>query len=148
LTDWTNRFLSHAKSVAQWSKDPSTKVGAVIVRPDRTIASHGFNGMPRGCDDDPSIYADRDLKYKRIVHAEANAIVTAREPLHGYTLYTWPFQPCSTCAGLAIQAGITRVVSLKDDNPRWQKSFACTEQMFREAGVVLQLEETLQAVPS
>lgn len=128
-----------AEYVAGASKDPSTQVGAVVVRPDRTVASTGYNGMARGCDDHPSIYEDRELKYDRVVHAEANAIVTAREPLHGYTLYTWPFMPCTHCAGLVIQAGITRVVSFENSNERWQKSFARAQTMFHEAGVFIDL---------
>lgn len=150
LPDWDRRFLGLAENVAQWSKDPSTKVGAVIVRNDKTVASMGYNGFPRGCDDDPSIYEDRELKYARVVHAEANAIVTAREPLHGYTLYVWPFMPCTTCAGLIIQSGIRRVVSLKNDNPRWEQAFARAQLMFREAGVLLDLlsADEVEATPT
>ena len=48
---WDRRFLALAEHVADWSKDPSTKTGAVIVRPDRTIASMGYNGFPRGMAD-------------------------------------------------------------------------------------------------
>lgn len=134
---WDTRFLQLASVAASWSKDPSTQVGAVIVRPDRTVASLGYNGFPRGVRDIAGRYQDRETKYKMIVHAEMNAVLTAREPLHGHTAYVWPFMPCSTCAGAMIQAGIKRVVSVENDNPRWADAFQTTRQMFCEADVEL-----------
>ena len=128
-----------ADLVRGWSKDPSTQVGAVIVRPDKTIASVGFNGFPRGVDDTPGRLTDRPTKYAMTLHAEANAIVSAREPVGGYTLYVSPLHPCSNCAALIIQAGISRVVTRTDDLERWAESFALARQMFQEAGVRLDL---------
>ena len=139
VTKWDKRFLQLAQTVASWSKDPSTKVGAVIVRSDRTVVNVAFNGFPRGADDRQELYDDRELKYARVVHAEANAIVTAREPLHGYTIYVTPFMPCTACAGLIIQARIRRVVSIENDNERWAASFGHTRDLFRETGVELEL---------
>lgn len=133
---WDLRFLDMAEHVAQWSKDPSNKVGAVIVRPDLTVASVGFNGFPKGCSDDPSIYEDRDLKLARVIHAELNAILHAREPLHGYTIYTSP--PCDRCAAHIIQAGLSRVVYRRhevDRFERWRDSIDRGNGMFAEAGV-------------
>jgi dCMP deaminase len=128
--------------IAKRSRDPRTTVGAVILRPDNTIAAAGYNGFPRGVDDDPEIYGDRSRKLLRIVHAEINAILTSREPLHGYTLYVSPLHPCSQCAAAIIQSGITRVVArLKssDHHPSWQDSFSEAAQMFSEAGVTVKL---------
>ena len=65
---WNSRFLTLAALVASWSKDPSTKTGAVIVRGDKTVASVGYNGFVQGADDDPAIYADRQRKYDLIIH--------------------------------------------------------------------------------
>jgi dCMP deaminase len=144
MADWDGRFLTLAEVVASWSKDPSTKCGAVIVRPDKTIASVGFNGFPRGTLDDPEFYDDRELKYARVVHAEVNAVVHAREPLHGYTLYVWPpgaGPTCDRCAGVVIQSGITNVVYLDggggEFGERW--SLACSRalDLYFEAGVEL-----------
>ena len=70
---------------------------------------------------------DREQKYDIIIHAEkrlvdrANALMFAGKSVEGCTLYTWPFQPCSRCAGLIIQSGIKRVVSIKNNDPRWEK---------------------------
>lgn len=134
---WDLRFLQMAHVVADWSKDPSTKVGAVITRPDRTVASIGYNGFPRGVDDRDTRYHNRDLKYAMVVHGDLNAILNAREPLHGYTMYVVPMPPCSTCAGAIIQAGIKMVVCERSDNPRWKNNLDIARVMFEEAGVQL-----------
>ena len=138
MTDWDLRFIELAKHISTWSKDPSTQTGAVIVRPDKTIASVGYNGFPRGTNDDPVLYADREKKYSRIVHCEMNAILSAREPLQGYTLYTYPFASCDRCAAHVIQAGIVSCVApvIPDHlRERWAKSLDMTEDLFEEAGV-------------
>lgn len=135
---WDSFFFGLAQYVSTASKDPSTKVGAVIARPDRTIASIGFNGFARGVDDSEERYADRPTKYAMVVHAEANAIVNAREPLHGYTFYCTLF-PCSSCASLIIQSGITEVNALMpaaDQIERWKDSWKTSETMLGEAGVM------------
>jgi len=133
---WDKRYLDLAEFVASWSKDPSTKVGAVIVRPDKTIASVGFNGLPRGVEDSDERLHNRDLKYPMTVHAEVNAILHAQEPLHGYTIYVAPLNPCSDCAGVIIQSGIKRVVARAEMNPRWLESNALAQAMFEESGVI------------
>jgi dCMP deaminase len=140
---WDRRFLEMAALVGSWSKDPSTKVGAVIVRPDRTVLSVGFNGFPRALTDLPSFYADRDIKLSRVIHAEMNAIMTAGESVRGCTLYLSEFLPCDRCAAHMIQAGITRIVALEPteaQEERWGDSMFAARVMFREAQVqVLEL---------
>ena len=74
---WDGRFLSLATHIANWSKDPSTKVGCVVVGPDREIRSTGFNGFPRGIADTDERLSDRELKSPLICHAEENAIMHA-----------------------------------------------------------------------
>lgn len=136
--DWDIRFLKLSQEVASWSKDPSTQVGSVIVNAKRQILSIGYNGFPRGVIDDNRL-ADRLTKYAMVVHAEANAVVNATGSLEGSTAYTWPLMPCSTCAGLLIQSGVNRIVSVINDNPRWIDSFNITKNMLKEAGVQLHL---------
>tara|TARA_B100001778_G_scaffold263802_1_gene224532 strand:+ start:25 stop:453 length:429 start_codon:yes stop_codon:yes gene_type:complete len=133
-TKWDERFIELAKLVGSWSKDPSTQVGAVIVDQKNRIVSVGYNGFPQKISDNDRLN-DRDKKYNVIVHAEANAILFANRDLSGCTIYTYPFQPCSSCSGLIIQSGIKRVVTVRDDNPRWKKDFYISEQMLTEAGV-------------
>ena len=137
-TKWQARFLALTKEIASWSKDSGTKVGAVIVRPDRTICSVGFNGFPRGIEDNPSAIANRDTKLLRTIHAELNAILSAKEPLNGYSIFVWPFQPCSQCAAAIIQSGIKDVYCPFTDhssNDRWSESFKNALQMLDEANV-------------
>jgi dCMP deaminase len=132
---WHRRFLELAEHTAQWSRDPNKKVGAVIVRPDKTVASLGFNGFARGVSDDLERYEDRLLKNEMVVHAEMNAILHAREPLHGYTLYVWPFHPCARCAAAIIQSGIKTIYSLATETQNWKDSITLAQTMFTEAGV-------------
>lgn len=141
---WDLRFLEMAKLVSTWSKDPSTQVGAVIVRPDKTVASVGFNGFPRGVPDHEEWYEDKDIKYKIVRHAEENALAYAKADVSGCTLYLYPLPPCSQCAGSLIQHGIKRVVvgvpKTKHDrlnDPRYR--FDLTYEMFRHANVKIKI---------
>ena len=137
---WHNRFLQMAQTVATWSKDPRTKVGAVIVDQHKLIISLGFNGFARGVAD--RVY-DRDEKLRRTIHAEENAILFAQRDLSGCTIYvTHP--PCGTCAAKIIQTGITRVVYLKPDDDmaqRWKDDIASATDQFVQAGVRVHIGE-------
>lgn len=147
MPDWDRRFLSLAAHVSTWSKDPSTKCGAVIVRGDRTIASLGFNGFARGLYDSPEVLEIRDEKYKRIIHAEMNAILFLREvSTADFTLYTWPLPPCCRCAAHLCQTGIGRVVAPRGAGAVWDRmGVQLTRSLFREAGI--ELEEIEYEVP-
>lgn len=137
---WDRFFLGLARYVSTASKDPSTKVGAVIVDADRRVISVGYNGFAKDVDDSPKRYADRDFKIEAIVHAETNAILFAQRPLKNCVLYTWPFMSCAKCAGLVINAGITRCVAptpTEAIKERWGKQMEISKQMFCEAGVKL-----------
>lgn len=137
LTRWDKRFLDLAEFISTWSKDPSTKVGAVITDNKHRIVSVGFNGFPTGIDDDSRLLF-RDEKYKIIVHGEMNAILFANRNLEGCTLYTYPFMPCPKCASMIVQTGIARVVSYKTDNDRWEPEFKTSRQLFEEANIILE----------
>lgn len=138
-TKWQGRFIKLAEEISTWSKDQSSRVGAVIVRPDRTIASIGFNGFPRGVNDSHERIANRDTKLLYTIHAEMNAILSAKEPLAGYSIFVWPFQPCAHCAASIIQSGIKDVYcpfnAHLESYERWAESFKAALQMFDEAGV-------------
>ena len=82
LKKWDLRFLEMARNAASWSKDPSTKVGAIIVDDDKRVISVGYNGFPKGVRDDERL-DDRQEKYKIIVHAERNALLFMQN-LNGY----------------------------------------------------------------
>jgi len=137
--------LDLAELVSTRSRDPNTKVGAVILRPDKTIVAAGYNGFARNVNDDPEIYLDKPRKLLRVVHAELNAILTSREPLHGCTIYVSPLHPCSQCAAAIIQSGITRVVARTDltrTNTTWAESFKEATEMFEEANVKVDIDNT------
>jgi len=136
VNHWDRRFLGLAEHVAQWSHDPSTKIGAVIVDDEHRIVSLGFNGFPVGIEDSPERLNNRELKYKLTVHGERNAMLFANRSLKGCTLYTVPFMPCTTCAGMIIQSGISEVIAPYSDNERWLEEFELASSMFEESGRV------------
>lgn len=147
---WDLYWLKKAREYAlECSKDPSTKCGAVIIGPDNEPVSWGYNGFARGVNDDPARYADRETKYKMVVHCEVNAILFAdRWRLKGATLYTWPFMCCSNCAAIVINAGIRRCVAPPippDQETRWGESVRLSKAQFSEAGVRLDIMELPQA---
>jgi dCMP deaminase len=140
ITKWDLRFMRIADlEVAQWSKDRSSKVGCVIVK-DRRIISTGYNGLPRGCNDDVEERHERPEKYNWFIHAEPNGIINAaREGVstYGATMYlNW--YPCDTCAGYVVQAGIKRLVCDQEpdwDDPKWGEGFHRSKTILEEGGV-------------
>lgn len=137
---WDRRFLDLAKLVASWSRDPSTKVGAVIVDEHKRILSLGFNGFPQGMPDYPQHYENRDEKYSRVVHAEINALIFAGRLPPKATLYTWPMMSCERCVVQMLQAGIRNFVAPRatsEQLARWGKSFEKTKQYVAECGATL-----------
>lgn len=135
---WDKRYMEMAMLVATWSKDPSSKIGAVAVNEKGQILTTGYNGFPRGIADDDRLN-DRPVKYKYIVHAEQNAIYNATYngvSLHGSTMYVAGLPCCSDCAKGIIQVGVRRVVMNGDPlNGRWAESTRLTLDMFKEANV-------------
>lgn len=136
---WDQRYLRLAYEVSQWSKDPSSKIGAVTVGSKGQVLSQGFNGFPRGLKDDFTRLHDRETKYKFVVHAEMNAIYNATyngTSLDGATLYVYGLPICSECAKGVIQVGIKRVVmpNQKVDG-KWLDSWMTSMNFFDEAGV-------------
>lgn len=135
---WDMRFLGLCKFIAQWSKDPSTKVGAVIVDPEtQRVISLGYNGFPKGVKDHSDRLNTRDIKYNLVLHAEVNALMFAQRPLNGFTLYVHPLAPCIRCAVQIVQAGIKRVVTVPPNESfaRWESSIKETRHYLGEAGV-------------
>lgn len=137
LSKWDIRMLELANFVAGWSKDPSTRVGAVIADSQYRIVSTGFNGFPRGVQD--KLDVSRETKLLRTIHAEDNAILFARRDLTGANIYV-SRPPCANCAARIIQAGIWKVAYSTPDAgflERWAGAIAEAEAMLDEAGVVV-----------
>jgi dCMP deaminase len=140
---WDLRFLKLAEHISNWSKDPSTKVGCIIVGEDREIRSTGFNGFPRGIEDSEERLNDRIQKYPLICHAEENAIMHAARigiSLKGCIAYvTWP--PCNRCTRSLIQAGITEIVIPSEVKipDRWNEEFDLSMTMLNEANIEVRI---------
>ena len=124
MDKWDIRFTRMAKEVAEWSKDPSIKVGAVAVK-DRRIVATGYNGYPIGVED--KNLENREYKYKYTVHAEKNLIYNACR--HGVSLvdtdvYVWGLPVCGECWKGLAQVGVKRVVmpTIHDISDRWGSS--------------------------
>lgn len=137
---WDRRFVLLAAHISGWSKDPSTQVGAAIVRPDHRIVQTGFNGFARGMRDDPALYNDRAVKYDRIIHGDMNALLFARQDVTDCIMYTYPMLPCARCFVHLIQAGIRRFVSIpasEDLLTRWADQLARVREYAAEVGAEL-----------
>ena len=135
---WHRRFLELAELVSTWSKDPSTKVGAVIVDKNRRVISTGYNGFAIGVDDNEDRLNNREIKYKLVLHAEENAIMFAKRDLEGCSLYVTKMPPCSHGASLIIQSGIKNVYIPNVPIPdRWKERCILTNALFKEAGIGL-----------
>jgi dCMP deaminase len=138
---WDERFMRIALEIADWSKDTSTKVGCVVVR-ERRILSTGYNGFPRGCNDDVEDRMQRPLKYMWTVHAETNAIYNASRvgvSLERATAYVTMF-PCCDCAKAVVQAGIHRLVAPAPnfECDRWGHSHRVASEMLLEGGCLVE----------
>lgn len=137
-------LLNRAKILSQNSPDPSTKLGAVVVSMNGDVVGQGWNDFPNGVAQSEDRWNDRDQKYKYVVHAEVNAILNAGDEARGGTLYVYPSfgSPCmcTGCTKVAIQAGIKRVVGLKDEQDperllRWKEELEVADTMATEAGI-------------
>lgn len=138
-SDWDKRFIEACGLIAEWSKDHSTKVGALIADSKNRVLGVGYNGFPRGIADDER-YNDKETKYKHIVHAEANAILNSTASIEGATLYVVPLPPCTECTKLIIQSGIKRIVFHipVEMSSKWEKEYTIAYKMLREAGLVVE----------
>lgn len=106
---WDEYFMNIVVETAKRSKDPSTKVGCVIVNENRRIISTGYNGFPAGCDENVLSW-QRPEKYNYVVHAEMNALIFAdRRDLINSTIYV-DFSPCENCLKHILQAGVKNLV--------------------------------------
>lgn len=106
---WDEYFLNIAEAVAAKSKDPSSKMGCVIVSPNKRVVSLGYNGLIQGSDESKLTLSERPMKYHFVIHSEMNALLFAREDLRGYTVYN-QVATCDNCLKHCLQAGIKRFV--------------------------------------
>ena len=147
---WDEYFMGLARNVAGRSKDRSSRIGAVIVGPDKEIRSTGYNGMPRGVDDDVEDRHERPVKYFYFEHAERNAIFNAARAsigTKGCRMYVCGLRPCADCARAIVQAGIVEVVlEGLDVVERWADSMEAGRFILEEAGVVVRMVNEIVTV--
>ena len=145
IPNWDYKYCELAKHISSWSKDPSTKVGAVAVAPKRNVLAQGYNGFPRGIFDYAERYNDKPTKYMYVVHAEMNVIYNATYngvSLDGASLYVYGLPPCSECAKGIIQVGIKEIITETQGIPKkWEDSWNFSKSMFDEAGVTVRTIE-------
>ena len=137
---WEEYFMGIALLSARRSKDPNTQVGACIVNENNIILSTGYNGMPKGCNDDELPWeregSFQNTKYAYVCHAELNAILNSDgRSLTNSILYVTCF-PCNECAKAIIQAGIQKVVYLEDKYPNAEATIA-SKKLLKMAGISL-----------
>ncbi len=139
IISWDNYFMGVAKLSALRSKDPNTQVGACIVNPDNRIVGIGYNGLPKGYNDQEFAWEVSDnyleCKYAYVVHAELNAILNSNSNLEGCRIYVSHF-PCNECAKAIIQSGIKEVI-YEFDKHSDSDSNKASKRMLSVSGIVI-----------
>ena len=150
IDKWDKRFFELAKFIADWSKDPSSKVGAVVVSRRGGAVGLGYNGFPAGVEDSAERLDNDDIKLDMVIHSEQNALINAGSKAEGATIYVWGKPICSHCAGFIIQAGIKRVVALDPESvpesSKWRARGELAIEMFREAGIEVVFYKSMESV--
>jgi dCMP deaminase len=131
---WDECFMRMAEAAAGRSKDSRTKVGAVLVSPDKSRVSVGYNGFPAGVEETAERWLD---KHSFVVHAEVNAVLNAKCSLSDWTLYTTMF-PCIDCTKLILQTGISRVVYLEKNSKSVEATLSLSTELFNEMSVSIE----------
>lgn len=143
---WNDYFFDLCEVISCKSKDPSTKVGAVIVNSGNSIISTGYNGFPIGVDDSIVSRFERPEKYTWTCHAEENAIAFAARngiSTNGARLYCNRLPCCAKCTRLALQAGIMQFAILSDVSEdtlgRWREENEIAIKMINESGATMNI---------
>lgn len=137
--DWDDYYMKIAAVVAERSTCLRRRVGAVLVKEKRLLTT-GYNGAPSGlqhCLDRGCVRRQQQVpsgqrhELCRGLHAEQNAIIQAA--LHGVSIrdaiiYSTHY-PCSLCARMLINAGISKIV-LAEDYPD-----PMARELLNEAGI-------------
>lgn len=146
---WDNHFLQMALLNARLSKDPSTKVGAIITTRDRDFISAGFNGLPRKLEDTKERLNNRETKLLLTVHAEMNAVLAAAKlgiKINNCIMYIvatdksgeiWGGPPCHRCLVEILQTGISKIITYEQKSvpTKWEESLRLSKELIKEAGL-------------
>jgi dCMP deaminase len=134
---WDECFMQMSHLIAERSKDPSTQAGAVIVDQNNIVIGLGYNGFPRGIEDEQLPW-DREgdfdkNKYAYVVHAEENAVYNANKNTAGAKIYCTLF-PCNECTKTLIQSGIKEII-FASDKYHDQAPWVASRRMLDLAGI-------------
>lgn len=135
---WLKYFMTLAKNVSEMSKDPSHKIGAVIVDQNKRIVSTGFNGFAKNIVDSDERLNDKDIKRKLTLHAEENAVSFAKRDLTGCDIYVYGYPPCTHCTSLLIQSGIKCIYYYNPTHKvseHWKDDFELAETIANEVNI-------------
>lgn len=114
--------MEMAQTVSKLSKDPSTKIGSILIRPDNTVASVGYNGFPSNTLDEQHHFTDKDFKYKYIIHGEENAILNCQDhSLKNYSIFIYGLPPCTNCLSKIINCGISSIYYKVSNESSYEK---------------------------
>lgn len=114
---WDEYFMLQAVMASFKSKDPTTKVGCVLVDNKNHQISMGYNGFVAGIDESALPWGDEKSaplehqKHAYVVHAETNALMHAPRPVLGARAYVTLF-PCHECAKLLASQGVKEIIYL------------------------------------
>ena len=137
---WSVRFMNMAKSVSTWSKDPSKKIGVVIINQENKIISTGYNGFPKNIADTEARLNDKEFKRAITLHAEENAILCAKQDLTNCIMYIYGLPPCAHCAAMIIQSGIKAVYYTVPEeyqiSEHWKDNLNIAQSILKEEGVI------------
>jgi dCMP deaminase len=133
--NWTDYYLGLAFVVSRRSHDMRTKHGCVIVDKNYRPLGFGYNGFPRGVNDNrlPNFGSD---KYAWMVHSEKNAIANCNKKIKSGTAYVTG-RCCNSCLEALVVNGVVRIFMadthgsflLTDKDFEWQKEY------IRETGI-------------
>ena len=137
--DWDRFFLGLCKYYSTASKDPSTKVGCVITDGEKEVVSMGWNGFRPDVEDTVEGLENREFKLLNTVHAEINALERTKRYGHvnsKFTLYVYPFLPCSSCAiSIGMRRTIDKIISTDYIPERWRKDIERGLEEFKWRGI-------------
>ena len=128
--NWDQYFMSMAEVAASKSKDPSTKVGCLIVDENNHIVSTGYNGFPAGFNDTHKRW-QKPEKYSYVCHSEMNALIHSVVPVKNCKMYTTMY-PCDNCAKYIANSGIKEII-YKEEAYKNEVS----ELIFKECGIIV-----------
>jgi dCMP deaminase len=148
LNQKVQKYMKLARYNADlFSKDPHTKVGAIILTQDFSrILSTGINGFPKSVNDTCEERWQRPTKYSYVAHSEMNAICNAARsgtPIDNSCMVVTMF-PCMDCSKAIIQSGIKTIYAPEPDfdDPRWGNAFKISCEMFSEANIEVKAVDT------